>query len=152
MLRPLAEADVARAAAAALERREDEAEIREAARAAQGSVARAITLLGGRTLAVRERVLELLGRLPALDPIAMHALGDTLGRGDDAAWETCLDAMRDWLSGRLSVEPKSPARLARVAEVWEKLNRAAGEVEEFNLERKPLVFTAFGLLAEAARG
>ncbi len=152
MLRPLDEADVARAAAAALECPEDDAAIREAARAAQGSVGRAITLLGGRALAVRERVVDLLGRLPALDPLAMHALGDALGRGDSAAFEACLDAMRDWLSGRLSIEPKSPARLARVAEVWEKLNRAAGEVEELNLERKPLVFAAFGLLAEAARG
>jgi DNA polymerase-3 subunit delta' len=152
MLRALAEEDVARAAATALERPEDDAEIREAARAAQGSVGRAITLLGGRTLAVRERVLDLLGRLPALDPAAMHALGDALGRGDDAALEACLDAMRDWLSASLSAEPPNPARLARVAEVWEKLNRAAGEVEEFNLERKPLVFAAFGLLAEAARG
>jgi len=152
MLRPLGEADVARAAATALERPQDDAQIRDAARAAQGSVGSAITLLGGRTLAVRERVIELLGRLPALDPPAMHALGDTLGRADAAALEACLDAMRDWLSSRLSVEPENPARLARVAEVWEKLNRAAGEVEEYNLERKPLLFAAFGLLAEAARG
>jgi DNA polymerase-3 subunit delta' len=152
MLRPLAEEDVARATAAALERPEDDPEIREAARAAQGSVGRAITLLGGRTLAVRERVIEMLGRLPALDPQAMHALGDALGRADAAALDACLDAMRDWLSSRLAVEPENAARLARVAEVWEKLNRAAGEVEEYNLERKPLVFAAFGLLAEAARG
>jgi len=152
MLRPLDEEDVARAAAAALDRSEDDGEIRKAARAAQGSVGRAITLLGGRTLAVRERVLDLLGRLPALDANGMHALGDALGRADDVALETCLDVMRDWLSARLAVEPKDSARLARVAEVWEKLNRAAGEVEEFNLERKPLVFAAFGLLAEAARG
>src|SRR5436305_4267103 len=152
MLRPLAEEDVTRAAANALEQPQEDAQIREAARAARGSVERAIALLGGRTLAVRERVIEMLGRLPALDATAMHALGDTLGRADDAALEACLDAMRDWLSSRLSVEPASPARLARVAEVWEKLNRAAGDVEEFNLERKPLIFSAFGLLAEAARG
>ncbi len=43
-------------------------------------------------------------------------------------------------------------RLARVAEVWEKINHAARDVEIYNLERKPLVFAAFGLLAEAARG
>jgi DNA polymerase III subunit delta' len=38
-----------------------------------------------------------------------------------------------------------------VAEVWEKLNGAAREVEVFNLDRKPMVFAVFGLLAEAAR-
>ena len=44
------------------------------------------------------------------------------------------------------------AQMARTAEVWEKVNRAAREVETYNLERKPLVFAVFGLLAEAARG
>jgi DNA polymerase-3 subunit delta' len=39
-----------------------------------------------------------------------------------------------------------------VAQTWEKVNRAAREVETYNLERKPLVFAVFGLLAEAARG
>jgi DNA polymerase-3 subunit delta' len=38
-----------------------------------------------------------------------------------------------------------------VAEVWEKVNRAARQVEEYNLDRKPLVFAVFGLLAETAR-
>ena len=151
MLRPLAEEAVARAAAAALERSDDDAELREAARAAQGSVGRAIALMGGRTLAVREQVIKLLRRLPATDPHALHALGDALARADIPALEACIDAMRDWLTAQLSAEPANPARLARVAEVWEKLNRAAGEVEEYNLERKPLVFAAFGLLAEAAR-
>ena len=41
--------------------------------------------------------------------------------------------------------------MARTAEVWEKVNRAARDVETYNLERKPLVFAVFGLLAEAAR-
>ena len=41
--------------------------------------------------------------------------------------------------------------MARVAEVWEKVNRAARDVETYNLERKPFVFSVFGVLAEAAR-
>jgi DNA polymerase-3 subunit delta' len=39
-----------------------------------------------------------------------------------------------------------------MADVWDRLNRAAREVETFNLERKPMVFNVFGWLAEAARG
>ena len=42
-------------------------------------------------------------------------------------------------------------RLARLAEVWEKINRAARDTKSYNLERKPLVFSVFGLLAEAMR-
>jgi len=39
-----------------------------------------------------------------------------------------------------------------VAQAWERVNTAAREAEEYNLERKPLVFNVFGWLAEAARG
>jgi DNA polymerase-3 subunit delta' len=42
--------------------------------------------------------------------------------------------------------------MARVAEVWEKINQSARDVEEYNLERKPYVFNVFGWLAEASRG
>jgi DNA polymerase-3 subunit delta' len=151
ILRPLEPADVAQAAAAALDRSAADAEIVEAAGAADGSVARALTLLGGASLALRQKVIELLGRLPAVDPAALHALVDTLGRADADAFETFVDTIRDWLSGRLAREPRELARLARVAEVWEKLNRAAWDVEVYHLERKPMVFAVFGLLAEAAR-
>jgi DNA polymerase III subunit delta' len=47
--------------------------------------------------------------------------------------------------------PQETRRMARIAEAWEKVNRAASEAQEFNLERKPLVFSVFALLAETAR-
>ena len=43
-------------------------------------------------------------------------------------------------------------RLARLAEAWERINQAARDAATYNLERKPLVFSVFGLLAEATRG
>jgi len=152
MLRPLAPADVARAAAAALGRDPDEAEIREAAAAAEGSVGRAVALLGGPLLDLRDRVIELLRRLPATDPRAMHALGDSLERADRVVLATFMDTVREWLSARLRAEAPEPARLARVATAWDKVNAAARDVQEYNLERKPLVFNVFGWLAEASRG
>ena len=46
-----------------------------------------------------------------------------------------------------------PRRLARVADALrDGINRAARDAETYNLERKPLVFSVFGWLAEAARG
>jgi DNA polymerase-3 subunit delta' len=42
-------------------------------------------------------------------------------------------------------------RLAQLAEVWEKISRAARDTESYNLERKPLVFSVFGMLAEATQ-
>jgi len=149
-LRPLAPDDVARAAADALKRDAADPDIKAAAIAADGSAARAIDLLSGASLAVRERVNTMLDALPAVDPRALHALGDALGR-DESAFTAFVDAVRDWLSDRL-IAPAEPGRLVRVADVWDKLNRAARDVEVFHLERKPMVFNVFGWLAEASRG
>ena len=144
-------ADVARAVAAATGRNADEAQVQEAATAADGSVARALGLLDGPALALRQRVLELFAQLPDPDPRALHALGDALGGSEPATLAAFMDMVNGWLSARLT-DTRPARRLARTAEVWEKVNRAAREVETYNLERKPLVFAVFGLLAEAARG
>ncbi|HEY4775546.1 MAG TPA: DNA polymerase III subunit delta' [Xanthobacteraceae bacterium] len=150
MLRPLAVEDVIEAAAAALAVEAD-ADLRRAAALADGSVARAIKLCDPTSFALRERLAGLLDRLPHSDPRELHALGDSLSRAHEGAFETFLDAVRDWLTGRLAHE-RDGQRLARIGETWEAFNRAAGEVQVLNLDRKPFVFSAFGLLAEAARG
>ncbi|HEY2227488.1 MAG TPA: DNA polymerase III subunit delta' [Xanthobacteraceae bacterium] len=152
LLRPLAPADISRAVGAALGHNPGDANVRKAAAAADGSVAQAIALMGGPLLAVRERVIELLARLPATDPRAMHALGESLERADRLVLATFVDVVRDWLSARLAGEPRPGRRLVRLAQAWDDVNRTARDVEIYNLERKPLVFKVFGWLAEAARG
>jgi DNA polymerase-3 subunit delta' len=149
-LRPLSAEDVAWAASAAVGREASGPELERAAAASDGSVARAIELLGGKALDVREKVTALLGKLPAVDPRDLHALGDTLGR-DESSFTAFVDTVRDWLSAKLAAR-EAPGRLAAVAEAWERVNRAARDVEVFNLERKPFVFNVFGWLAEASRG
>jgi DNA polymerase III subunit delta' len=151
-LRPLAAADVARAAAVASGRRPDDADIAAAAAVSEGSVRRALALLDGNALELRNGIVALLDRLPAVDPRALHALGDRLYGTDPATLAAFLDTVNAWLSARLAAGATDRAHLARVAEAWEKVNRAAGDVEEYNLERKPLVFNVFGWLAEASRG
>ena len=150
-LRPLSAEDAARALADALQRDAGEADIKAAATASDGSVARALDLLGGTALKVREQVNTLLGALPTVNPRDLHALGDALGR-DEGAFTAFVDAVRDWLSARVTAARAEPSRLARFAEVWDRLNKAAREVEIFHLERKPMVFNVFGWLAEASRG
>jgi len=150
-LRPLSPEDVARSLADALRRDAGESDIKAAATASDGSVARALDLLGGTALKVREQVNTLLGALPAVNPRDLHALGDALGR-DESAFAAFVDAVRDWLSARVTAARAEPSRLARFAEVWDRLNKAARDVEIFHLERKPMVFNVFGWLAEASRG
>src|SRR5690349_18895834 len=111
-LRPLDAADVVKAAATALGDEADEAVLRRAAAAADGSVARAIALSGGPQLALRDKVLDLLDRLPATDPRALHALGDSLERASDDLFEIFIETARNWLSARLD-RGAEPARLDR---------------------------------------
>jgi DNA polymerase-3 subunit delta' len=151
-LRALAAEDVARATAEALGRDPNEADLKAAALASDGSVARALDLIGGSALAVRERVNTMLAALPAVDPRELHALGDALGRSDETAFTAFVDAVRDWLSARVTVPGAEPARIVRIAEVWDRLNASARDVSIYNLERKPLVFNVFGWLAAATRG
>jgi DNA polymerase III subunit delta' len=148
-LRPLSAADVASAAALALGRVADEPELREASALAEGSVGRALTLLEGPALALRKRVVGLLEQLPAVDPQALHALGDALGGYEPQRLASFIDAVNEWLADRLA--SASRERMLRIAEAWEKVNQAARDADEYNLERKPLVFSVFGWLAEAAR-
>jgi DNA polymerase-3 subunit delta' len=151
LLRPLDAADVARAVAAATGRNAGDADIAEVSAAAEGSVARAIGLLDGPALALRQRVLDLFGQLPDPDPRALHALGDALGGSEPQTLAAFMDMVNAWLSERVAGDRLPARQAARTAEVWDKVNRAARDVETYNLERKPLVFAVFGLLAQAAR-
>ena len=153
LLRPLAQDDLVNAAASAAGLSADDPALIEAAAAAEGSVARALTLLGGDNLKLQQRTAALLARLPKLDPRELHALGDSLGLSDRVALAAFIDSIEAWIAERLRAPDldanASLPRLARLAEVWEKIARAARDTEIYNLERKPLVFSVFGLLAEA---
>ena len=126
----------------------------EAAEAAEGSVARALTLLGGDAVKLHHKTAALLATLPRVDPRELHALGDALGGSDKVALAAFVDSIDRWVGARMRTEEDANAdlpRLARLAEVWEKISRAARDTAEYNLERKPLVFSVFGMLAEATR-
>jgi DNA polymerase-3 subunit delta' len=155
LLRPLATSDVIRAAAQAANIAIDDPALSEAAAAAEGSVARALTLLGGDALRLHQRTAALLATLPQVDPRELHALGDALGGSDRVALSAFVDSVDRWVGERLRADDANAnaklPRLARLAEVWEKINRAARDTAEYNLERKPLVFSVFGLLADATR-
>jgi DNA polymerase-3 subunit delta' len=154
-LRPLATRDVIHAAAAATGIAIDDPALAEAAKAADGSVSRALTLLGGDAIKLHHKTAALLATLPKVDPRELHALGDALGGSDRVALAAFVDSVDRWVSERLHADDANAnanlPRLARLAEVWEKISRAARDTAEYNLERKPLVFSVFGLLAEATR-
>jgi DNA polymerase-3 subunit delta' len=150
-LRPLNVADVASAAAAAIGREPHDSEIKAAAEVADGSVARALALLHGNSLALRQTLLSLLDQLPTVDPHALHALGDALGGTESTKLATFVETVNDWMSARLEDGRGEHGRFIGLADAWERINRAARDVDIYNLDRKPLVFSVFRQLAETMR-
>ena len=127
-------------------------DIQAAAAVADGSVARALALLDGDALELRNRILG-TARSPAGGRSARAARAGrcTLWRRRGAArglprHRQCLALGPPARADRRSRRGSSGWR-----EAWEQVNSAARDVEEYNLERKPLVFSVFGWLAEAAR-
>jgi DNA polymerase-3 subunit delta' len=151
-LRPLAPPEVAQAVAAATGMAAADPAVAAAANAAEGSVARALALLDQDALTLRQQALDLLNHLPALDTGRLHALGDALAGSDPQPLAAFVDTVNAWLSERLDRDQGRLGTMARLAEAWERVNAAARDVAEYNLERKPLVFDVFGVLAEATRG
>jgi DNA polymerase-3 subunit delta' len=152
LLRPLSDQDLCSVIAAASGRSVDDPELIAGAAAAEGSVEQGLELLEGPTLALRQRVLLLLDRLPEIDHLAIHALGDVLSGVDPRPLSTFMETVNGWLSAKVRGHWSALDRAGPAALAWEQINAAARDAEAYNLERKPLVFNVFRLLAEAARG
>ena len=103
----------------------------EAAEASEGSVSRALTLLGGDALKLQQRTAALLATLPQVDPRELHALGDALGTSDRVALAAFIDGVERWIGEKLRADDANAnlPRLARLAEVWEKIVRAARDTK-----------------------
>jgi len=168
---PLENADLKRAAAQALTLAGKpvpvEHEWEELSAIAEGSVRRALTLLGGGGLALQTRIDMILNALPKLDLKAAHALGEELqSLAQDHKFQLFLDlyqaslerliaaaatgrgkqhdvALADRLIGR--------ERLATFADLWETLARDKADLEALNLDRKSLILGSFVRLEAASR-
>ncbi len=152
MLRPLTPVEVTEGMADVIDADPQDAELQKAAALSEGSIGRALMLLEGPALQLREQVRALLDRLPTVDPRALHALGDAVGGTEPQKLEAFVDTVNEWMAARSSNGCNDARRMHRLAEAWERINEAAREADEYNLDRKPLVFAVFGWLAEAARG
>lgn len=150
-LRPLSTEQVVEAAETAAKQMEGitAANINEAAKAGDGSVRQALALALGDGLEVRGLTESLLARLPDTDGETMQKLGDQLR--SDGEFYVFAETVQDWLAEAATDKSKPAARLARFAETWENVRRAAIETDSYGLDRKPLVFQVFSMLAEATR-
>ncbi len=123
-----------------------------AARQGQGSVHGALRLLGHRGIELDAMVGRLLARLPVLEWREVHKLAEVVaGRDGEAAYETVMTTIYDWLARAVRTEPMAARRLAPYAEVWEKVAANARETDALNLDKRPLILTIFSDLAAAVR-
>jgi DNA polymerase-3 subunit delta' len=126
----------------------------EAAGASDGSVREAIKYLDEDTAAFRRRIVHMLDMLPRLDGKAVRDLAAAVdGRAGAENMAILRLTVEDHLTNRLRMAAAgaTPASLAPLAEVWDKLRLSARDAEIFNLDRRPLVIALFANLAEAVR-
>ncbi|MGJ3264447.1 MAG: DNA polymerase III subunit delta' [Salinarimonas sp.] len=121
--------------------------------AADGSARRAVALLDPERARTVQTVEVLLAALPIVDWRRVGALADRLARkGAEQDLEITLETVERWAAGEIEARAGEGARrLAPLVEVCEKSARAAADADTYNLDRRPLVLTLFGDLAEAVR-
>ena len=136
-------------------------------RLAAGSIGRALELAEGDALNLYRAMVGLMASLPSLNAASLDAFAGVASR--EAPYRLVAELLPAWLarmvagaaSGKstaiLPEEGPAMARLAarasldRWGEVWEKLNRLFGLVDDVNLDRRQAVLNAFFTLEEAAR-
>ena len=120
----------------------------------EGSVARAVALLDPATAAVEAEVSALLAGLPEPDWRRVLKLAETLaGRDAEPLLATALDGLQRHVAAEIDRrQGEGPARLLPLVEAAERIAASAREAAIYNLDRRPLVLSAFQVLAQAGRG
>ncbi|MEL6064708.1 MULTISPECIES: DNA polymerase III subunit delta' [unclassified Methylobacterium] len=151
-LRPLSPEEVARVVRAlpAPFPQPDDAALARAVSLSEGSVARALAMLDPVTAGLVAEVETLLARARNPDWGRVLKLAETLaGRDAEARFEAAQDAVLRFVSSELDRRrDEPPVRLAALVEVAERFGRAAREAATYNLDRRPVVLSLFGELAE----
>lgn len=140
------------------------ADARALAQLSDGSIGEALTLAAGDGLDLSREVDRLMGALRPLDVVAVHALGDKVGRaGAEDSFLTLGRLVERSLAGRIlrlargegagqGAASAGGGGLAKWLEVWENVGRLFVQAGSINLNRKQVVVSAFLALEAAARG
>jgi DNA polymerase III subunit delta' len=128
-----------------------EADVSRAASSANGSVREALKRIDPASAETGAMIAAAITRLPEVDFREIHRLADVVSaRGAGDAFDGLMNALYDWLSARARAGGQA-ARLASIAEVWDKIRAATREAEAYNLDKKLHVLSIFAELSAAAR-
>jgi DNA polymerase-3 subunit delta' len=140
------------------------ADARALAQLSDGSIGEALTLAASDGLDLSREVDRLMGGLRPLDVVAVHALGDRVGRaGAEESFLTLgrlverslAELIRQRARGEgagQGAASRGGGGLAKWLEVWENVGRLFVQAGSINLNRKQVVVSAFLALEAAARG
>lgn len=127
-----------------------ETAVAEAAANAGGSAREALRRLDPEASDAGAAIDSLVARLPSVDWRAALRLADRFaGAAGVEPHERFVLALYDWLSRRAR-STHSPAALEAVADLWDRLRKAAREVEALNIDRKTHALAALQEISERA--
>ena len=125
--------------------------VARAAARANGSVREALARIDPAGAEIGALIESAVARLPAVDFSEVHRLADAVGaRGAGGAFDGLMNALYDWLAARARAGGDG-ARLAPIAELWDKIRVATREAEAYNLDRKLHILSVFAEFSAAAR-
>ena len=117
---------------------------------ADGSAREALRRLDPEAFDAGAAIESLVAKLPSVDWRAALRLADRFaGAAGAEAHERFVLALYDWLAARARATT-APAKLETVTEIWDRLRRAARDVEALNIDRKAHALAALQEIAERA--
>jgi DNA polymerase-3 subunit delta' len=124
--------------------------VASAAEKAGGSAREALRRLDPDASDAGAAIEGLVARLPAVDWRAALRLAERFGGAAGVEpHERFVLALYDWLAARARATT-SPAALEAIAELWDRLRKAARQVEAFNIDRKVHALAALQEISERA--
>jgi DNA polymerase-3 subunit delta' len=152
LLRPLDEASL-RAVVGSVDAQAAPADLDRAVALAEGSARRCLEMLDPDRARLVESVRAMLDALPRHDLKRVLSLAESLAKkGAEEEYWLAIETVERWIGERIAERASAgPARLAPLVEVCDKVRRSARDVDVYNLDRRPLVLTLFGDLADALR-
>jgi DNA polymerase III subunit delta' len=132
-----------------------DAEAREICDLAEGSIGRALELVGSGGLELYKTMISMLSRRNGLDLAALHAFADRLARADgEESYRAVEELLRQHLAGQSITAARSgeSREAARWARLRDDICDEFAKTDGLNLDRKQTILGAFFAIEAAASG
>jgi len=126
-------------------------DLQRASAQAHGSVREALKRVDSDAGETGALIAAVVAQLPDADFREVYKLAEAVSaRGAGDSFDDLMNALYDWLAQRAK-EGRPGARLAPIADLWDKIRATTREAETYNLDMKLHVLSVFAELSAAAR-